>query len=154
MRKRSLNSLTLYTSFHDLINVYSCRSGEDNPRGQNVDVNRNLLSLRSFATSFKKSLWSLVLYNFWQPLGDEFFMSTGTSCHFGHLFHVSKESLWRLILYNFFMILYMVIAPGHGKTAPRGQSFDVNRNVLSLHLFVASFKKMSLKSDFIQFFTM
>ena len=58
MRKRSLNSLTLYTSFHDLINVYSCRSGADNPRGQNVDVNRNLLSLWSFATSFKKSLKS------------------------------------------------------------------------------------------------
>ena len=50
------------------------------------------------------------------------------------------------------MILYMSIAPGQGQTAPRGQSFDVNRNVLSLHSFVASFKKMSLKSDFIQIF--
>ena len=40
--------------FHDLINVYSRRSGADNPRGQNFDVNRNLLSFRSFATSFKK----------------------------------------------------------------------------------------------------
>ena len=50
------------------------------------------------------------------------------------------------------MILYMYIAPGLGQTAPRGQSFDVNRNVLSLHSFVASFKKMSLKSDFILFF--
>ena len=39
---------------HDLINVYSRRSGADNPWGQNFDVNRNLLSLRSFATSFKK----------------------------------------------------------------------------------------------------
>ena len=38
-------------------------------------------------------------------------------------------------------------------TAPRGQSFDVNRNVLSLHSFVASFnKKKSLKSDFCTFF--
>ena len=37
------------------------------------------------------------------------------------------------------------------QTAPRGQSFDVNKNVLSLHSFVASFKTMSLKSDFIQF---
>ena len=36
------------------------------------------------------------------------------------------------------MILYMYIAPGQGQTAPRGQSFDVNRNVLSLHSFVAS----------------
>ena len=46
----------------------------------------------------------------------------------------------------------MYIAPGQGQTAPRGQSFDVNRNVLSLHSFVASFKKMSLKSNFIYFF--
>ena len=50
------------------------------------------------------------------------------------------------------MILYMYIAPGQGQTAPRGQSFDVNRNVLSLHSFVASLKKKSLKFDFIQFF--
>ena len=50
------------------------------------------------------------------------------------------------------MILYMYIAPGQGQTAPGEQSFDVNRNVLSLHSFVASFIKMSLKSDFIQFF--
>ena len=53
------------------------------------------------------------------------------------------------------MILYMYIALGQGQKAPhppsRGQSFDVNRNILSLHSFVASFKKMSLKSDFIQF---
>ena len=54
VQKESLQPLTLYTSFHDLINVYSCRSGADNPMGQNFDVNRNLLSLRSFATSLKK----------------------------------------------------------------------------------------------------
>ena len=48
------------------------------------------------------------------------------------------------------MILYMYIAPGQGQTAPRAQNFDVNRNVLSLHSFVTSFKKMSLKPDFIQ----
>ena len=51
--KESLQPLTLYTSFHDLINVYSRRSGADNPRGQNFDANRNLLSLQSFATSLK-----------------------------------------------------------------------------------------------------
>ena len=49
------------------------------------------------------------------------------------------------------MILYMYIAPGQGQTAPRGQCFNVNRNVLSFHLFDASFKKMPLKADFIQF---
>ena len=46
----------------------------------------------------------------------------------------------------------MYIATGQGQTAPRGQSFDVNRNVLSLHSCVASFKEISLKSDFIQCF--
>ena len=52
-KKETLQPLTLYTSFHDLINVYSRKSGADNPRGQNFDVNRNLLSLRSFVTSLK-----------------------------------------------------------------------------------------------------
>ena len=47
---------------------------------------------------------------------------------------------------QFFMILYMYIAPGQGQTAPRGQSFNVIRNVLSFHLFDASFKKKCLWS--------
>ena len=159
MRKRSSNSLTLYTSFHDFINVYSCRSGADNPRGQNVDVNKNLLSFRSFATSFKESLLSLILHSFFlhdfilvyspkaeadNPLGTNFL------CKQEHLVTLvicckfKKYSLWSLILYNFFMILYVYITPGQVETAPRGQSFDVNRNVLSLYSFVASLKKKKL----------
>ena len=50
------------------------------------------------------------------------------------------------------MILYMYITPGQGQTAPSGQSFDGNRNVLSLYLFVASFKKIFLKSNLYNFF--
>ena len=52
------------------------------------------------------------------------------------------------------MILYMYIhvAPGQGLTTHRGRNFYVNRNILSLWSFVASFKKISLKSDFMQFF--
>ena len=46
----------------------------------------------------------------------------------------------------------MFKAPGQGHTDPRGQNFDVNRKALSLYPFVASFKKISLKSDFIHFF--
>ena len=46
----------------------------------------------------------------------------------------------------------MYIAPGQGQTDPRGQNFDVNRNLLSLRSFATSFKKISLKSDFIHFF--
>ena len=52
--EKNLFNLTLNTPFHDLINVYSHRSGADNPRGQNFEVNRNLLPLLSFATSLKK----------------------------------------------------------------------------------------------------
>ena len=133
--------------------------------------------------------------------GDKIWMSTETYCHVSHLIQVSKKSLWSLILYNFFhyfihaalgqelttprggnfyvnrnilslwsfvasfkknlfevwfyaiffMILYMYIAQGRGRQPP-GDSFNVNRNVLSFHLFDASFKKMPLKSDFIQFY--
>ena len=46
----------------------------------------------------------------------------------------------------------MYIAPGQGQTASREQNFDVNRKALSLYPFVASFKEISLKSDFIQCF--
>ena len=46
----------------------------------------------------------------------------------------------------------MYIAPGQGQTDPRGHNFDVNRKALSLYPSVASFKEISLKSDFIHFF--
>ena len=46
----------------------------------------------------------------------------------------------------------MYIAPGQGQTAPWEQNLDVNRKVLSFYPFVASFKEISLKSDFIHFF--
>ena len=45
----------------------------------------------------------------------------------------------------------MYIAPGQGLKTPWGLNFGVNRNMLSLRSFVASFKKISLKSDFIHF---
>ena len=55
-------------------------------------------------------------------------------------------------LYTFLMILYMYIAPGQGQKNPWGQTFDVNRKPLSLRPSVASFKQISLKSDFIHNF--
>ena len=50
------------------------------------------------------------------------------------------------------MILYMYIAPGQGQKTPWEQTFDVNRKPLSLRPFVASFKQVSLNSDFIHIF--
>ena len=45
----------------------------------------------------------------------------------------------------------MYLAPGQGLTTPWRRNFDVNRNISSLRSFVAIFKKISLKSDFIHF---
>ena len=54
------------------------------------------------------------------------------------------------------MFFHMYIAQGQGQgqgqTTVCGQNFDVNRKALSLCPFAASFKKMSLKSDFIHIF--
>ena len=43
----------------------------------------------------------------------EMFMSTRTSCHFGHLLQVVKKNLFEVWFYAiFFMILYTYIASG------------------------------------------
>ena len=47
----------------------------------------------------------------------------------------------------------MYIAPGQGQITLCGQNPDVNRKALSLCPFVASFKNISLKSDFIHNFS-
>ena len=44
-----------------------------------------------------------------------------------------------------------VYSPRAAVDKPWGQTFDVNRNALSLCPFVASLKKNSLKSDFLPF---
>ena len=78
-----------------------------------------------------------------QPIGDKNFLT---------MLQVSKWSLRNLILYTFLMILYTYIALGQGQKAPWGQTFDVNRKSLSFRRFVASFKQISLNSDFIHIF--
>ena len=98
--KESLQPLTLYTSFHYLIKVYSRRSGADNPRGQNFDVNRNLLSLQSFATSFKKISF-LILYNFFMILYMYIHVAPGQGLTTprGRNFYVNRNilSLWSFV---------------------------------------------------------
>ena len=50
------------------------------------------------------------------------------------------------------MILYMYTALGQGQKTPWGQTFDVSRKPLPLRPFVASFKQISINSDFIHIF--
>ena len=104
-KNESIQPLTLYTSFHDLINVYSRRSGTDN-------------------------------------LGDKILMSTETSCHFGNLLQVLKKISFKTdFIQCFFHDFMHVYSPGAGTNNPLGTKFYVNRNILSLRSFVASFKK-------------
>ena len=127
-------------------------------------VNRKASSLRSFVASLKRiSSTSDFIHIFsWfnkcvqaqirgsQPKGTKFLcqqkpLVTSVICY------KLKKTLCSLILYIFFHDFIHVYSPGQGLTTPWGRKFDVNRNILSLLSFVASFKK-SLKSDFIQFF--
>ena len=103
----------------------------------------------------KKSLSSLILYNYFHYFIHVYSLGAGADNPLGMKFWCQrnilslrsfvaslKKNLFEVWFYTFFfMILYMYIAPGQGQTAPWGQSFDFNRNVLSLHSFVASFKK-------------
>ena len=52
--KKSLSSPILYNFFHYFIHVYSPGEGLTTPWGWNLDVNRNILSLRTFVASLKK----------------------------------------------------------------------------------------------------
>ena len=52
-------------------------------------------------------------------------------------------------MFNDFIHVY---SPGQGQKTPWGQTFDVNRKPLSLRPLVASFKQISLNSDFIHTF--
>ena len=111
---------------------YKCTAvgqGQTTLRGQNFDVKRNLLSLQSFATSFKRiSLKSDFIYIFFiilyvyipwgrgrQPPGCTILLSTDTFCHFCHLLQVSKNLFKVWFRTHFLMILYIYIAPGRGR---------------------------------------
>ena len=79
-------------------------------------------------------------------------MSTETSCHFGHFLQVSKKSLLSLILYIFFHDFIHAYSPRAGADSPQGTKFWCQQKCLVTSLICCKFKKMSLKSDFIQLF--
>ena len=164
--KESLWSMILNTFLNDFIHVYSPGQGQTTPRGQNFDVNRNSVSQCPFVASLKKisEVWFFYCFFFMcffymyiapgrgrQTIGDKNFITTERPLLFAHMLQVSKWSLRNLISY-ILMILFMYIAAGQEQKAPWGQTFDVNRKPLSLHPFVASFKQISLNSDFLHIF--
>ena len=92
-KKISLKSDFIPFFFSYFIHVYSGRSGSDNHRGQNFDVNRNLLSLCSFALSFKNSLGSLILYIFFMILYMYIAPRQGLTTPLGRNFNVNRNIL-------------------------------------------------------------
>ena len=151
----SVKSDFIQIFFMILYYVYSPKAGADNPLGMKFLCQQEHLVTLVICCSFQKNLFEvwfytiffmiLYMYIAWgrgrQPPGDKVLMSTEMSCHFIHCCKFQKN-VFKVWFYTiFFMIKYMYIAPGQGQTAPRGQNFDVNRNDLSLHSFVASLKR-------------
>ena len=129
--------------FHYFIHVYSPGAGGRQPTGDKILISTEMsCHFIHLLKVFKKCLWSLILYNFYigpgqgqtapPPPRDTILMSTERPYHFTHLLQVSRN-----LFIHFFMIYCMYIARARRHTAPRGQSFDVNRNFLSLRSSVA-----------------
>ena len=57
-------------------------------------------------------------------------------------------------IYIFLQVSAYVYSPGQGQTIHWGQNFDDNRKAFSLCPYVASFKMISSKSDFIHIFNL
>ena len=167
-----VNRKALSFWFYKYFLMFSCMymapgQEQTTPGWQSFYVNRKPRSLWPFVASFKmvSEFWLnthflIILYNHVyspgaradKPLGSKFLcqqkaLTTSTICC-----KFETKSLWILILYTFFNVFPYVYSPGQGQTTLCGQNSDVNRKALSLCPFVASFKNVSLKSDFIHIF--
>ena len=132
--------------------------GQTNPMGKNFDVNRYLLSLRSFATSFKTSLWKLILHIFFHDFIHAYSPGAGGDNPLGTKFWCQQEHLVTSVIcckfqknlfedwfYKIlFMVLYMYIAPGQEQTAPRGQFFLCQQKCLVTSFICCKFNKKNV----------
>ena len=125
----------------------------------------NLLSLRSFATSFKKCLWSLILYNFFHdfihvyspgaggdnPLGTKFwcqqeYLVTLVICS---KFQKKVFEVWFYTIFSSWFYIFYLYSPGAGADSPQGKKWCQQKClVTSFSCYI--FQNMSLKSDFIK----
>ena len=126
------------------------------PQATKLSCQQNPFVISVICYKFQKNLFEVWFYTIFfhdfihvyspragtdNPLGTKFWcqqehlVTSVICCKF-------QKNLFEVWFYtNFFMILYMYIATGQGQTASRGQNFDVNRNVLSLHSFEYKFQK-------------
>ena len=111
------------------------------PRGHTFYVNRNLLSLRSFATSLKTISLMADFIHFFMIIS--IFIAPGqwltttwernfdvnrTSCHFGHLLQVLKQISLKSDFIHLFRDFIHVYSPGAGAGAgadsPQGTKYQ------------------------------
>ena len=88
------------------------------------------------------------------PWGQKFDVNWNSLSFCPFVASLKKKSLWSLNFYRFFMCLFFshVYSPRQGQTTHWGQKFYDNRKAFSLCPYVASFKVISSKSDFIHIF--
>ena len=104
--KTSLWSLILYNFFSWFNTCIEPRGrGRQSPGDKLLMLTERPYHFTHLLQVSKKSLWSLILYNFFHdlirvyspkaggihPQGDKVLMATETSCHFGHLLLVSNH---------------------------------------------------------------
>ena len=84
------------------------------------------------------------------PLG-QILMSAESPYHFAHLLQVLKHLIKSKsdFIHIFPSFSTYIYSPGQEQTTHWGQNFDDNRKAFSFCPYVASFKMISLKSDFI-----
>ena len=150
------------------MHVYSPRPGVDNPLVTKFWRQQKDFITLTVCCKFQNDLFKfwfythflIILYmyvaprqgqtNSWGQYFDvnwKLFSTTSTICC------KFQKFIFEVWFYTHFQIFFeMYIAPGQGQTTLWGQNSDDNRKALSLCPFVANFKKISLKSDFIHIF--
>ena len=141
---------TLWTSiYHTLLNLETSPDKFNQRTIAHLSAEDMLKSAVIAEKKFKHSPWEGADNPF---IGQNFVVNNKAQSLWSFATSLKKMSLKSDFIRFFFMILDMYIVPGMGQTAPRGQNFDVNKKALSLYQFVVSFKEISLKFDFTQFF--
>ena len=136
--------------------------GLTTPWGRNFDVNRNILSLRSFVASLKKNFFEVWFYTFFfhyfihvyspgaeadSPQGTKFWcqqnclVTSFLCCKFK-----KKKCLWSLILNNFFHNLIHAYSPRAGADRPQRTKFWCQQKGLIILPICYKFQKKSLWS--------
>ena len=143
------------------MHVYSPGPGADNPLVAKFWCQQKAQITLTICSNFQNDLFEFWFYTHFliilymyiapgqgqtNPWGQQKALTTSTICC------KFQKSLFEFWFYtHFLMFFHMYIALGQEKTL-FGQNSDVNRKASSLYPFVASFKKISLKSDFIHIF--